>query len=49
MVLLASLFGIQTSPLAQPDGMSATAIRELVQIFLTGIGPPAGDQSGRLG
>jgi len=45
VVLLASLFGVQTSPLAQPGGLDAKAIRELVQIFLTGISPPAGGRS----
>jgi AcrR family transcriptional regulator len=37
VMLLACLFGVQTSPLAQVEGATGPAVRELVRIVLTGI------------
>ena len=37
MTLLACLFGVQTSPLAGPDGMDATGVRELARMLVDGI------------
>ena len=40
MMLLASLFGVQTSPLAAPDGMDQDGLRELVALVVHGLAPP---------
>jgi AcrR family transcriptional regulator len=37
ITLLACLFGLQTSPLARPDGLDRTQLRQLVQLFLHGL------------
>ncbi|MGY1696180.1 MULTISPECIES: TetR/AcrR family transcriptional regulator [unclassified Geodermatophilus] len=39
VVLLATLFGVQTSPLAGPGGLDGPGIRELVSVFVDGIAP----------
>lgn len=46
IMLLACLFGVQTSPLATPDGMDGAALREFVTLLVHGIAsaspiPPA--------
>jgi AcrR family transcriptional regulator len=49
IVLLACLFGVQTSPLAGPDGLGDAALREFVTLLVQGIataGSPADGRSG---
>ncbi|MGY1669056.1 TetR/AcrR family transcriptional regulator [Geodermatophilus sp. SYSU D00710] len=41
VVLLATLFGVQTSPLAAPAGLDERGIREVVTLFVDGIAPRA--------
>ncbi|MGY1753355.1 TetR/AcrR family transcriptional regulator [Blastococcus sp. SYSU D01042] len=40
MMLLASLFGVQTSPLASPDGIDQDGLLELVALMVHGLTPP---------
>ncbi|HEY6745934.1 MAG TPA: TetR/AcrR family transcriptional regulator [Mycobacteriales bacterium] len=48
VVLLATLYGVQTSPLAGPDGMDVDAIHAVVRLFVRGIGSgPAADRVAR--
>ncbi|MGY1617080.1 TetR/AcrR family transcriptional regulator [Geodermatophilus sp. SYSU D00691] len=42
ITLLACLFGVQTSPLASPDGMGEAALRDFVALLIHGIASPAG-------
>ena len=44
VMLLASLFGVQTSPLAQAGGLADDELRTFVEIFVSGVGStPPGD------